>query len=425
MDELHARIERTKNKRLIEKVGSFAEKFPELLDEWDLDNNEISPFEVSPHSGKKVWWKCKKGHSWHASICDRTSNRKHGCPYCSGRYVIPGENDLSTIVPQVAEEWHDDKNFPLRASDVKSMSNKRVWWKCCNGHEWQAAICSRVGSGGHNCPICTREQRVSFAECAIFYYFNLVDNSVIHTYTELGFELDVYIPSKRVAIEYDGATWHTEIKRDKRKNEKCKLNNIELYRLREYPLESLNDSSMDIVVNDETLSDVIKELIFKLYGINYDVNVLRDKQIIDSLKWRAPKEHSLAVKRPDLVDEFDVDKNAGLTADDVYYNSNKLYWWTCKNGHSYEMIMYDRLHTKMCPYCSGSRGRKIKNLDTGEIFDTLKAAAASSVKATSSSIYNCCNGKLKTTGGYRWGYVYEDDEWTKRLRKEGLIDDKT
>lgn len=31
---------------------------------------------------------------------------------------------------------------------------------------------------------------------------------VIHSYNELGYELDIYIPSSKIAIEYDGFYWH-------------------------------------------------------------------------------------------------------------------------------------------------------------------------------------------------------------------------
>ena len=70
-------------KALLEKSGSLAEHFPEISSEWDYKKNEdLTPNEVSPKSGLKVWWKCEKKHSWQARIADR---HVAGCPYCSGR----------------------------------------------------------------------------------------------------------------------------------------------------------------------------------------------------------------------------------------------------------------------------------------------------------------------------------------------------
>ena len=57
---------------------SFAEKCPELAEEWDYEKNNISPFEISYGSGKYAWWICKNGHKWRAQILNRTYGR--GCP---------------------------------------------------------------------------------------------------------------------------------------------------------------------------------------------------------------------------------------------------------------------------------------------------------------------------------------------------------
>lgn len=32
------------------------------------------------------------------------------------------------------------------------MSNKKIWWKCEKGHEWQAVVCN--GYNGARCPDC-------------------------------------------------------------------------------------------------------------------------------------------------------------------------------------------------------------------------------------------------------------------------------
>ena len=46
-------------------------------------------------------------------------------------------------------------------------------------------------------------------------------------------ELDIYIPSIKLAIEYDGEAWHKNntIKREERKYQLCKENGIKLIRL--------------------------------------------------------------------------------------------------------------------------------------------------------------------------------------------------
>jgi hypothetical protein len=53
----------------------------------------------------------------------------------------------------LAAEWHPDLNAELTAFDVKPRSQRKVWWKCPHGHEWNAQVAPRpVGIG---CPKCS------------------------------------------------------------------------------------------------------------------------------------------------------------------------------------------------------------------------------------------------------------------------------
>ena len=127
-------------------------QFPALAAEWDREKNgSLRPSDVLPGSAKYVWWRCKQGHSWSARIISRT--RGNGCPVCDGKAVIPGENDLKTLCPELAKEWNFEKNGGLTPDQVTVYSNKKVWWKCRLGHEWQAIIGSRTTEKA-GCPYC-------------------------------------------------------------------------------------------------------------------------------------------------------------------------------------------------------------------------------------------------------------------------------
>ena len=87
----------------------------QLMTEWNWEkNNELDfdPQILTLGSHKKAWWKCKKRHEWQATIKDR--NRGRDCPYCAGRKVLIGENNLQTINPKVAAEWNYEKNNGLK-----------------------------------------------------------------------------------------------------------------------------------------------------------------------------------------------------------------------------------------------------------------------------------------------------------------------
>ena len=55
---------------------------PTIAKEWDYEKNDgLTPMDVMPNSGKKVWWKCCKGHRWQSTIYHRNNGR--GCPICA------------------------------------------------------------------------------------------------------------------------------------------------------------------------------------------------------------------------------------------------------------------------------------------------------------------------------------------------------
>jgi len=56
---------------------SFAETHPEVAKQWHPTKNaDLSPFDITSGSNKKVWWKCPKGedHEWEMSIASRASS---------------------------------------------------------------------------------------------------------------------------------------------------------------------------------------------------------------------------------------------------------------------------------------------------------------------------------------------------------------
>lgn len=116
-------------------------------------NAGITPAEICAKSGKKIWWRCKKGHSWQAPVISRT-NLKAGCPICAGQRTLPGENDLATLRPDLVAEWHPSKNRDFKPSDCTISSGRKVWWRCKEGHEWQSVVSARTGKDSCGCPYC-------------------------------------------------------------------------------------------------------------------------------------------------------------------------------------------------------------------------------------------------------------------------------
>lgn len=149
-------------KVIIPGENDLATFFPEIAKEWHLvKNGTLKPEAVSPFSNRKAWWRCPLGHEYQSIIALRTL-RGNGCPYCSGRKVLPGFNDLETVEPETAKQWHPTLNGALTPEMVTAGSHRRVWWQCPNGHVWKAVVYSRSGPGKSGCPVCagrTKERR--------------------------------------------------------------------------------------------------------------------------------------------------------------------------------------------------------------------------------------------------------------------------
>ena len=97
----------------------------------------------------KVWWKCNKGHSYETKICGKINGT--GCPYCCGKMVFKGFNDIATTHPELLKEWDYEKN-ELSPDTLTKGSHIKVYWKCDKGHSYEATISSRLR--GTKCPYC-------------------------------------------------------------------------------------------------------------------------------------------------------------------------------------------------------------------------------------------------------------------------------
>ena len=141
-------------KKVISGENDLATVFPQLAAQWDAEKNgSLTPENVSPNSNRRVWWKCEKGHAYCAVIAYRAQSSS-GCPYCTNRKVLAGFNDLATLEPAVAKEWHPTLNGALTPEMVTAGSHRKVWWQCALGHVWKAAIYPRTGKQRCGCPIC-------------------------------------------------------------------------------------------------------------------------------------------------------------------------------------------------------------------------------------------------------------------------------
>jgi len=355
----------------LQNKGSLIDNNLELASQWHpYLNKDRTPSDVMAGTNDKAWWLCPEcGNEWEANIASRTSGV--GCPICGAIKSLEKRNatriaDGNTLAiqnPSLAAEWHPSKNHTTTPDGIAPNSNKKVWWMCSKGHEWEAIVNSR--NSGVGCPKCALETHTSFPEQAIFFYFSKLVNCE-NRKKVFGHEIDIYIPSLHVGIEYDGLFYHSgaqSAKREKEKNDQLKKNGITLYRLKEGK-RKLESKSQRVIIcvptkNEGFLDEQIKRLIQWVMDLSEDqlpdVNVERDLASIQEQYLQQKEQNSIAAKCFDAIKLWHDIKNGKLTPYQVNYGSSRRYWWKCNNGHEWQTDPHSIYTGKRCPYCSGHR----------------------------------------------------------------------
>ena len=341
--------------------NDLATKCPDLLKEWDFEKNtDIQPKTVYYMSTLKAWWKCRKcGRSWQSMIRNR-SEKGVGCAVCSGKACGTGINDLETLYPELLEEFDLEKN-KMKPNEVAAHSATMIWWKCkyC-GKSWKTAASNRTGKWKTGCPHCNSEYHTSFPEQALLYYIKQFYTDVINGYIIQGSkELDIYIPSLQIAIEYDGVAWHTDKEKDEKKNKDCVERGITLIRVREKGLSTLQTpyTNYNVIPNDlNSLEKVIILLLSNELNISsdkIDVNLTRDTIKIQSGYRTIKQDKSLSALFPEIAEEWSYEKNGELTPDKISFGSGLKVWWKCKEcGNEWKTDVSHRTSSgRGCPKC--------------------------------------------------------------------------
>ena len=295
--------------------NSLGEIYPEILQFWDYEKNcDLTPYNILHNSGKEVYWKCSNGHSLKRRINYMSSHfKKTGkipCPYCDGKQVIRGFNDLETLYPDIAALWNYEKNVIEGPWCVTKRSGKKVWWTCTKGHNFEATVASMTdasyNSCSQGCPYCDGKQVVRG--------FN---------------DLETLRPDIAAMWDYERneieGPWAVTPSSRKRVCWICAKGHQFESTLYSITRDSLNDSSK---------------------GCPYcsGQKVMRGFNDLEKLC-------------PDIAAEWDYAKNTIEGPWAVTAGSNQKIWWICSKGHGYEASVCSRTGRKKCgcPYCSNHR----------------------------------------------------------------------
>lgn len=189
-----------------------------LLDLWDYEKNEQSPYEVLARSGKKYWFKCPRGI--HDSSKKTLSNLtrypdKFYCEACNsfGQAIIDnlGEDMLDLL-------WDYDKNVKSPFHVARCTSYEKVYIKCLEkeSHGSYPIVPSNFWLG-RGCPKCNQENHISKLQKAVERYIEeKYGYQISHEYAcsiiarnpktnrPLPYDNDVLISEKHLIIEVHG-----------------------------------------------------------------------------------------------------------------------------------------------------------------------------------------------------------------------------
>ena len=183
---------------------------PELAKEWHpIKNGVLRPEMFTIGSQKRVWWLGPCGHEWDMDINSRRS-QKQGCPYCAGKRVLVGFNDLRTTRAELAKEWHPIKNGVLQPEMFSTWSSKRIWWLCLKcKNEWNTEIYSR--SNGRDCKKCEYQKKEETWFKKYGFYHPMQDNNKRKQGAGVAGKITIVINWETKEEEYCQGGWEVKV----------------------------------------------------------------------------------------------------------------------------------------------------------------------------------------------------------------------
>jgi DNA-directed RNA polymerase subunit RPC12/RpoP len=340
-----------------------------------MKNGTLLPSHVSSMSNKKVWWKCDKGHEWQAVIANRSGKNKTGCPYCGGSKATE-TNNFAALFPHLVPQWNFQRNTKVRPEEVLPYSHLKVWWKCEKGHEWETGIAYRTKQGS-GCPYCSG--RLAGSDTSLGALHPLLTKE-----------------------------WHPT------KNKELFPNHVRPGSDKKVWWICEGGHEWQAAISSRTHST-------KATGCPYCSGRI------------ATRENNVAVVCPELVGEWNVEKNGLLKPEMFKPGSNKKVWWKCIKGHEWRASPNKRTGTDKtgCPFCNPQTSRlEIRLLcELRHLFRDVRWREK--IGGIEADIYVPEYGFAVEVDGYRWhiGKAVKDRVKSEQFNKMGVkllrIRDKT
>lgn len=394
----------------IQEIRDYLIKHPQYFS----NKNKIKIQNIS--SGQKYYFVGDCGHEFLSLPCNAFRTGNLGCPYCFGKRVLKGFNDMWTTDPNLASHLANvEDGFKYTAN-----TNKKLLWLCKDCGKEFYMLLSKLRNRLNKCPYCSGNK--SYGEK---FLSNLLDQLYIPFETHIKFEwsdnkeYDFYIPEHNCIIEVNGKQHYTssdfsylggrhyyeEIANDEYKKEMALKNNVFNYIIidaRESNIRwmknSICNSNLPIILN-----------------FNYK-----------EIEWDECNEYALSNDTKLICEKYNELKNIQFVADYFHcsYNTvkNKL-----KQGTINGWCNYDAEQAIKQAYIESSK-RIIENMSKpvaqfdieGNFINKYPSIQEAQKKLGCGHIWDCINGKRKTANGFQWRYIDMcDDVALVEYRKSG------
>ncbi len=344
------------SKRTFSSVKSLKEKLPHLVRFWDYNKNLTKPENVSFKSKLKYWWNCDNGHSFSCPI-NKLSNGL-SCPVCEDSI----KDSIEKIYPEFCKRYWDYEKNLISPNSVSIKSTKKVWIKDNYGE-------SHLTTPAENFKI---NNSTSFDEQAIYYYIKrLYPDAINRTQfiTKFGevLEIDIYIPTLTIAIEYDGYFWHkNKLAADNYKCHELNENGLKVIRIRECGLPKL-DNFEGITLERKTkndinglhLHDIINKIVNYISNGNNSLGLTKEGLLID--RQRIYAQYKTVFKENNIADDcimkfFDYEGNGDLDPQTIGKTDSTYVKFICPNHKQIDIRINsinfkENCKEKECNYC--------------------------------------------------------------------------
>ena len=336
---------------------------PWTRDRWDFHKNvDLDPHQILKASEKIAWWNCDKGHSFQKSVGQMVLT---GCSYCSNRLLLVGFNDLKTVRPDLAAEFDDERNGSLSSSDLIYGTSRKIWWRCPNGHSYEAKVSQRNFSNS-GCKFCQGKQ--------VLTGFN--DLAVAHPEIAASWDFERNAPVRPDTVASNslmkfwwkcevGHSWIARVG-DRTKKQGCAVCANRQVLVGFNDLQTVSPELTETLApgkNPENFALTVvsnsKELAWWVcpQGHFFQVSVARRQRSgcgVCAGQVVLSGYNDLESQNPNAAAHFLQGRN-GVAPSQVHVNSRVHYWWECRLGHSFRTHPDSIRKGNWCPFCGNKR----------------------------------------------------------------------